>query len=219
MAAMRSVWFDCDSTLSAVEGIDELAARFRPHLADRIAGLTAAAMSGALPLDEVYARRLDSIAPTRDEVAAIGELYVARRVADAAEVIAALRRAGVEVGIVSGGLLPAVAHLATALGVAPERVHAVDVYFHDDGAYRGFDRGSPLARSGGKRDVLAAVAEDLRPCAMVGDGVTDLEAAPVVDLFVGFGGVVRRPAVADAGTPFVPGPGLRDLLSLVFEPA
>ena len=41
---------------------------------------------------------------------------------------------------------------------------------------------------------------------MVGDGITDAEAASVAggaDLFIGFGGVVRRPAVADAARWFV----------------
>ncbi len=38
---------------------------------------------------------------------------------------------------------------------------------------------------------------------MVGDGSTDLVTKNVVKLFVGFGGVKRRPAVADGAEVFV----------------
>jgi hypothetical protein len=34
------------------------------------------------------------------------------------------------------------------------RVAAVDIHFDEDGGYRGFDEHSPLARSGGKREVM-----------------------------------------------------------------
>ena len=38
---------------------------------------------------------------------------------------------------------------------------------------------------------------------MVGDGTTDLEARPVVDLFVAFAGVVERPNVVSAADAVV----------------
>jgi phosphoserine phosphatase len=37
----------------------------------------------------------------------------------------------------------------------------------------------------------------------VGDGVTDLETKPVVDLFIGFGGVHVRPRVKENAPVFV----------------
>ena len=42
-----------------------------------------------------------------------------------------------------------------------------------------------------------------RPLLFVGDGITDLEAKDVVDLFVGFGGVARRPAVEAAADAYI----------------
>ena len=60
----RTVIFDCDSTLSAIEGIEELAVAHR----EEIARLTDLAMQGAVPLEEVYGRRLDLIRPSRQEV-------------------------------------------------------------------------------------------------------------------------------------------------------
>ena len=38
---------------------------------------------------------------------------------------------------------------------------------------------------------------------MIGDGASDLEAKPAVDLFIGFGGVHIRPLVRDNADVFV----------------
>jgi phosphoserine phosphatase len=60
------VCFDCDSTLSRIEGIDELA---RQHgLFDKVAALTDAAMNGELALEDVYASRLDLIRPNQASI-------------------------------------------------------------------------------------------------------------------------------------------------------
>ena len=64
-----TIVFDCDSTLSAMEGIEVLASA--AHAAE-IARLTAAAMNGTIPIDEVFGRRLDLIRPTQHDVERIG---------------------------------------------------------------------------------------------------------------------------------------------------
>src|SRR5690554_6329434 len=93
-----TVVFDCDSTLAGIEGIDELAG-------DRIAevrALTDAAMRGDVPLEEVYGRRLEIIRPTREQIDALGRLYVERLVEDAADTVAALLWLGKDVRVISG---------------------------------------------------------------------------------------------------------------------
>ena len=191
----RSVVFDCDSTLSAIEGIDELAG---PHRA-AVAELTRAAMRGDVPLEEVYGRRLALIQPTRVSVEALADEYLRGLVPDAVEVVAALRAAGIAVRVMSGGLLPPVRAVARALGLASEDVAAVDIRFDERGAYAGFDDTSPLARAGGKLDLLSQWRRDLpAPIMLVGDGATDLEAKPAADLFVAFAGFVNRAAVTAA---------------------
>ncbi len=194
MPRFGTVVFDCDSTLSALEGIDELAAG-RPEVVE----LTHAAMRGEIPLEQVYGRRLELVRPSRERVQALGRQYIEALVPGARETVAALRAAGVRVRVVSGGLLPAVLLLARELGLAAQDVAAVDVYFAGDGAYAGFDAASPLARSGGKAAVLAAWRPELpAPVLMVGDGVTDLEARPPADAFAAFTGVVARPPIVAA---------------------
>src|SRR5688572_30898895 len=206
-----SVIFDCDSTLSAIEGIDELATGRR----EEIARLTESAMRGEIPLEDVYGRRLDLVRPTRAQVEALGERYVQTLVTDARETVAALLGEGIEVRVMSGGLRQAVLALAIALGLAEQAVAAVDVYFDSNGDYAGFDSRSPLGRSGGKRTVLERWLPELpRPVMLVGDGATDLEARPPADTFVAFAGVVERPAVIDAADEVVRTPSLAPVLVL-----
>lgn len=215
----RAVYFDCDSTLSSIEGVDELLAFADPALRAEIAELTEQAMNGSRPLAEVYETRLGRLAPRREQLHTVGEAYVDHLVADAAATIRALQFLGKEVGIVSGGLLAPVQHLARHLGVDLAAVHAVPLLFDDDGNYRDFDHGSPLWRNGGKVPVVQSVPEHHRPLAFVGDGITDLETAPHVDRFVGFGGVVTRDAVRAGAEFFTDRPTLAAVLPLLLSDA
>jgi phosphoserine phosphatase len=205
----RSVVFDCDSTLVSIEGIDELAgARI-----DEIRRLTELAMEGSIALEEVYGQRLALIDPTREQVAAIGQAYVDTLVADARAVVGALLWLGKEVRIVSGGLRPPVEEVARALGLDAAMVAAVDISFDGEGRYLDFERDSPLARSGGKPDVVRGW-ELPAPSLLVGDGATDLEARAAVDCFAAFMGVAFRPAVAAEADVVLSAPTLAPVLSL-----
>ena len=100
------IFFDCDSTLSAIEGIDELARA--KGKAGRVGLLTNKAMDGELDLADVYGKRLKAIKPTRAQLKAVEERYWETAVEDAIEVIAALRFLDKQVFIISGGLIDAV---------------------------------------------------------------------------------------------------------------
>ena len=209
----RFVFFDVDSTLVTIEGIDVLA-NGNPE----IVRLTNAAMNGEVPLDEVYAKRLEIIRPTRADVEALGARYVASLVDGAAETIAALQNAGVDVHLVTAGIAQAIAPLAAALHIAPRAVHAVALKFDDAGNYVDFDRRSFLARPGGKELVVRAILTRSKgKAAFVGDGVSDLEAKPAVDLFIGFGGVAVRERVRAEADVFVEQPTLRAVLTYLTE--
>src|SRR5512146_33862 len=117
-ATFRTVVFDCDSTLSTIEGIEELA---RDHRAE-VESLTEEAMRGAIRLEQVYARRLELVRPPRGRVLALGKRYIDTLVPDAKATIAALQAEDIAVRIISGGLKPAVLALAAELGVADSAV-------------------------------------------------------------------------------------------------
>lgn len=211
MTHYHTVVFDCDSTLSAIEGIEELAAGHRRE----VETLTDAAMRGEVPLEEVYGQRLALIRPSRDAVDALVPRYIDGLVDDAADTVAALRAAGVDVRIISGGLLPAVAGLARHLGLG-DAVAAVPVRFTDEGAYAGYDDSAPASKSGGKAEVLRAwsAAGMKGPVMLVGDGATDLEARHDVDLFVAYAGVMDRPAVTAAAPVVIRSRSLAPVLPL-----
>src|SRR5439155_20466629 len=136
--------------------------------------------------------------------------YVDSIVPGGEEAIHALRAAGCIMHLVTAGIEQALVPLATKLGVA---LHAVRIRFSDSGEYQDFDRSSPLTRSRGKEVIVRDVrARAKGKAAFIGDGASDLEAKPAVDLFIGFGGVHTRPQVRENADVFVAGPRLDAVL-------
>ncbi|MFV2044112.1 MAG: HAD family hydrolase [Anaerolineales bacterium] len=109
------VIFDCDSTLTTIEGIDELAG-LNGRKAD-ISALTEQAMNGTVPLETVYRHRLELLRVTRAQVRQLRPLYRKNVVPGASAVIAALLAHECEVFIVSGGLAEAIKDFGRFLGV------------------------------------------------------------------------------------------------------
>ncbi|MGV3708111.1 MAG: haloacid dehalogenase-like hydrolase [Gemmatimonas sp.] len=192
-----SVVFDADSTLASIEGIDWLGALRGADVGAEIERLTTRAMSGELPLEQVYGARLDVIRPTRDEIASVALAYVKSVEPGAAAVIGELVGAGVRVDIVSGGLRDALLPLADLLGVSHDRVHAVGLEFETVGAYRSLSADQWLSRQDGKPRLVRSL-ELPRPSVMIGDGSTDAAVRGATDEFIAYTGVARRPLVVAA---------------------
>jgi len=193
-----SVVIDVDSTLSGIEGIDWLATRREGGLGEKVASLTERAMTGEMPLSAVYGERLKLVNPSRDDVAALADMYQSKLAPGAAHAVRRLHEAGRRVVLVSGGIREAILPLASSLGIADAEVHAVSVRFTPEGRYADYDATSPLTTSDGKRDVVHLIALPRRVMG-VGDGATDLAMKPELDLFAAYTGfVTRAPIVAGA---------------------
>jgi HAD superfamily phosphoserine phosphatase-like hydrolase len=196
MSRFNSIILDVDSTLSDVEGIDWLASQRGAEIEAWSAGLTEKAMQGDIPIEAVYSERMRIVKPTLSEIRELGKIYIERVATHAAETIAKFRANDIEVVLVSGGLREAILPLAKELGVGPENVHAVSVFFDEAGAYAGFDDASLLTRQSGKRTIVGQM--DLKgPILAVGDGMTDCEIKAVVQGFAAFTGFTRREAVME----------------------
>ena len=195
--------FDCDSTLSSIEGIDELARVRGPEVFKRVEEMTNEAMDGKIAVEAVFGRRLEIIRPGAADVAAVGRRYIETIEPDAITAIAAARKAGWTPLIISGGFRNAIRPLADHLGI--ERIEAVDLFFDAAGNYTGFDEAYPTTRSGGKPEVIQRLKREFSPAkiVMVGDGASDLETKPVVDLFVGFGRYMAREKVKRESARFI----------------
>lgn len=210
------IFFDCDSTLSTIEGIDELAKLKGKE--GRVGLLTNKAMDGELDLSEVYGKRLKAIRPTRAQLKAVEERYWETMVEDAQAVISTLQYLNKHVFIISGGLIDAVKGFGRRLGVDPNQIRAVELEYnelsgewwryHEPEAqqkktYLDYNEG-PLTVSSGKPKIINELAGDLPGRRMmVGDGSSDLATQAVVDLFVGYGGVVARDKVKTESEVFV----------------
>ncbi|BDS08685.1 hypothetical protein NT6N_37250 [Oceaniferula spumae] len=183
---MKLIIFDCDSTLTAIEGIDELARLQGEKVFEEIERLTNAAMDGLVPINEVFGRRLDLIQPSRDFVGQVGQLCLDEIEPTAKATIDKLRANGWEPIIVSGGFTQVIEPLAAYLGI--ERIEAVPLKFNADGSYAGFDTDAAPTRNGGKPEVIAMLKKELNPerVVMVGDGISDLETRNEADAFIGF---------------------------------
>lgn len=210
------VFFDCDSTLASIEGIDELAALRGVD----VSALTAAAMAGEIPLDAVFRKRLEAIAPSAEDLKRVVDLYWQHRLPDAAEIIAELQAAKVTCQVISGGLLPAVSPFAQRLGFAKDAIHAVPFPRASMPLEQAIDVACahPLARDGGKPEIIAQVCHELgvdpQRTMLLGDGASDLEASANIGLFVGFGGFVSRDRIRQQAPLFLEQPSLAPLLPI-----
>jgi phosphoserine phosphatase len=197
--------FDCDSTLSGIEGIDELGRLRSADIAAQVAQLTTDAMEGRVPIDDVFGLRLGLIQPSRQECASLAQRYLDRVEPHAKCVITTLKGESWDIAMISGGFVPCIAPLAAYLGI--DRIEAVPLYFDASGAYAGYGTDYPTTRNGGKLDVVRQLKAEgaYTTTVMVGDGVSDLETKPGVDLFIGFGAYVSRSKVRAQADGFIHG--------------
>ena len=203
------ICFDCDSTLSKIEGIDELARRI--GMGEEMSKLTELAMNGIVPLEAVYERRLSLIRPDQYSINWLADFYIAEIVEGVKDVFATLLAQDKAVHIISGGLRQAILPLANFLGLPESHVHAVDIYFNEDGSYLNYDLNSPLAKTGGKA-VVVGMLKGQGSLVMVGDGKTDMEAKEAGAYVLGFGGVVNRAIVRELADFYTTEPTLLSVL-------
>ncbi len=199
----KLIFLDCDSTLSSIEGIDELARLRGEDTFKECSNMTNRAMDGEIPIEAVYGERLKLINPTRDECSVIGQQYIDTIEPHVETLIDWLKANGWRPVIVSGGLTQVIEPLARKLGI--DEVQAVDLVFNEDGSYHSYKESCPTSRMGGKIEIIenAKSGNDVDLCVMVGDGVSDLETKDDVDLFIGYGRVVAREKVKAGAEHFV----------------
>lgn len=208
----QQIIFDCDGTLSRIEGIDRLAEY--NDCGELISQMTERAMSsGDLSLD-LYQNRLDLVKPSQQQLDRLAQDYIDNVTEDAQKVVGLLRKLGKQVCIASAGLMPAVKPFGHYLGVDDDYIYAVDMSFDADGGYLDFDQDSSLVKTKGKYELIRQIrGED--GIVLIGDGRNDLSAKPAVDLFVGFGGAIHRPVVEENAHHYVKDPSLLKVLPLI----
>ncbi len=198
----KLLFIDCDSTLSSIEGIDEMARLSDPKTYAKVVSLTNSAMNGEIPLNEVFQKRMDIIKPSRELVAKVANRYLETIVPGVVPFIAQAKRQGWIPIVISGGFAPAILPLASYLEI--DDVEAVPLYFDDNGEYIDFGKDHPNTRNLGKNQIIKDWKAAMLPAKtmMIGDGISDLETKPDVDQMIAFGGVVAREKVKDGASYF-----------------
>jgi len=220
------VFFDCDSTLTTVEGIDILADSAGKRW--RVEVLTQAAMDGDRDLEDIFAKRLRAVKPTHRQIRDIRRAYKQNIVEDARETVSVLLEFGHQVYIISGGLFEPVREFGIYLGIPAENIRAVGVTYNKlsgqwwiggDEQMMTYDE-SALTISDGKAEIVQEFLAGKRGRSLlVGDGYSDLLAGRAVNLFAGFGGVVQRGRVRQEAPLFVTSPSIAPVLTIAAGPA
>lgn len=205
------VVFDCDSTLTEIEGIDLLAKRLGKEKEVKV--LTKRAMEGKINFEDIFPTRLNLIKPKREDLEWLGEQYIKHRVKDSKSVIQKLQELGKKVYIVTGAYEIPVKKFASYLGVPQANVFAVKLKFGKNEDLLGYDIKNPLIKNTGKREILQELRK-FGSIIFVGDGATDLEAKDAADLFIGFGGVICRTIVREKADIFIDLKALTPILPL-----
>jgi phosphoserine phosphatase len=143
------------------------------------------------------------IRPGKEVAEKVAARYIETIVPGAAAMIRAFKSDGWLPVILSGGFAPLIAPLAEVLEI--DHVEAVPLFFSADGSYAGYGHDYPTTRNLGKNEVIREWKAAMLPecVVMVGDGVSDLETKPEVDMFIGFGGVAARPLVKQGADKWI----------------
>ncbi|HEY6240175.1 MAG TPA: phosphoserine phosphatase SerB [Burkholderiales bacterium] len=209
LSNFRLLVMDMDSTLIAIETIDELA-----DLVGRkaeVAAVTAQAMRGEIEYDESLKRRV-AVLKGLDE-SALDRLYTERVKLSpgAARMIAGVTRAGLKTLLVSGGFTHVTGRLKTQLGLDYVRANTLVV---KNGKFTGELEGR-IVNADVKREALLEARDELRvtkdQIIAMGDGANDLK-------FMGEAGVSvayhAKPVVRGKATYCFDYVGLDGLLNL-----
>lgn len=99
-----------------------------------------------------------------------------------------------KVYIISGGFDCLIHPVSDYLGIPKQHVYANRLKFYYDGTYAGFDDEQPTSVSGGKGKAIKLIRDsyDHSTVLMIGDGITDMEACPPADAFIGKTKLIAR---------------------------
>jgi len=209
---IEALIFDCDGTLTKLEGIDELARM--NGVGEVVENLTANAMGHGGLNPKLYHERLNLVKPTQNQVKILGEKYIEHCMPDIPAVIQLLETLNKKIYIVSAGLFPAVAMLGDYLKIPRQNIFAVNIIFDAHHNYLDFDHDSPLVNNNGKRIVISQIKKNHDRIVHVGDGMNDYSAHDLVTRFVGYGGAFYHARVAEACQYYIACPSMSALLPL-----
>lgn len=198
------IFFDLDSTLSKIEGMDEIA-KWK-GIEDEISEITRKTMAGELDFTESFPSKVATLNASKQELEKLGQRYIETKVDNLHNVLGKLRDLGYQIGIITGNFNPAVDIFAAHLGISKELVFCNELEFDSAGNFKSFNPKQILADSDGKKNQLKLLLDEKiikGQIIYVGDSTSDMKTREVADKFIGFGGVEVREKVKEEAEFFV----------------
>ena len=194
---------DFDMTFSSVEALPllaDIATKHRPkrqEILREVSEVTEAGMRGDIPFDESLKRRLELIAPTRNDIEALGELLREKVTASIARNKRFFRRHRKKVYIISGGFKEFILPVTDDYGVPRDQVFANTLVFDEEGYVKGYDSDNLLSKPGGKKKFADSLG--FGNITVIGDGYEDMrmKESANVSSFIAFTEHASRPEITD----------------------
>ena len=164
-------------------------------------------MGGSVLFQDALAARLEIIKPSKIDIENFLTKHPFQFTKNVENLINILHSNGKYVYLVSGGFRQMINPIAEELRIPSHRIYANNLLFSRDtvGTFDGFDAKEMTSRDGGKPAVIKLLmdAHGYKNIVMVGDGVTDMQAKPPAQAFIGFGGVIVREKVQAGADWFI----------------
>jgi D-3-phosphoglycerate dehydrogenase / 2-oxoglutarate reductase len=193
---------DFDSTITKVEGLDELAAIALANtpngeaIVKKIKDLTDRGMSGELSFSDALRERLALLNANKKHVAQLVEFLKSNITQSFERNRKFLAEFSDQIIVVSSGFKDFILPIVEHLGMNPENVYANTFIYDEAGKIVGIDEDNVLTQTGGKIKLLESLDLDAH-ISVIGDGFTDFELkkSGQADRFYAFVENVDRPEV------------------------
>ena len=193
---------DFDSTITKVEGLDELAAIALANtpngeaIVKKIKDLTDRGMSGELSFSDALRERLALLNANKKHVAQLVEFLKSNITQSFERNRKFLAEFSDQIIVVSSGFKDFILPIVEYLGMNPENVYANTFIYDEAGNIVGIDEDNVLTQTGGKIKLLESLDLDAH-ISVIGDGFTDFELkkSGQADRFYAFVENIDRPEV------------------------
>ncbi|MBK9509731.1 MAG: phosphoglycerate dehydrogenase [Cytophagaceae bacterium] len=195
---------DFDSTITKVEGLDQLAAIALENSPEgektvaEIRKITEKGMSGELSFSEALSQRLSLLKASKSHIDAL-VTYLHDNISDSfLRNKSFLEEYSENILVVSSGFKEFIIPIIESLGLNPANVYANTFEFDPEGNITGCDQNNVLAQTGGKIKLMESLKLDAH-VSVIGDGFTDYEIkkSGFADRFYAFTENVERISVTE----------------------
>lgn len=196
---------DFDSTITKVEGLDQLAAIALAQSTDgdqivqQIKDLTDAGMNGEISLSESLSKRMSLLNANKKHVDALVSFLLDNISESFERNKKFLSEFADQILVVSSGFKDFIVPIVEHLGLKSENVYANTFIYNESGEITGVDNNNVLSQTGGKIKLVKSLNLQDAHVSVIGDGFTDYEIKQngLADRFYAFIENVERQKVID----------------------